>query len=177
MGHVPLIWRHVIVNTRSSWVHGDPRGFRSRGHRIHSSGDYKNPPPAGEHLGLHRYQEERSAERVTIPVHVRPQMVGAFARQLQDDGFVVVIASISSTHLHALARLPENRAATKRVVGEAKKVASRSVRSEMPGSVWSAGGTYKPVRDQRHYNEVYLYILERQEEGAFVLKCGESSAG
>ncbi|HSZ58001.1 MAG TPA: hypothetical protein VK797_20225 [Tepidisphaeraceae bacterium] len=28
-------WRHVIINTRSSWLHGDERGFRNRGHRIH----------------------------------------------------------------------------------------------------------------------------------------------
>jgi hypothetical protein len=40
-------WRHVIIKTRSSWLHGDERGFRDRGHRIHSSGDYKHGPPKG----------------------------------------------------------------------------------------------------------------------------------
>jgi hypothetical protein len=45
-------WRHVIVNTRCSWLHGDLRGFRNRKHRIHSSGDYRNPPPPEEHRVL-----------------------------------------------------------------------------------------------------------------------------
>ena len=88
----------------------------------------------------------------------------------------MVIASVSATHLHALSRLPENRATTKRIVGEAKKVASREVRKEMPGVVWSAGGTYKPVRNDGHYAQAYAYILERQEEGAFVFLCQDKDA-
>ncbi len=47
-------WWHNILSTHGSWLPGNPRGFRSRNHRIHSSGDYKNPPPLGEHAGLHR---------------------------------------------------------------------------------------------------------------------------
>ncbi|HEX3314753.1 MAG TPA: hypothetical protein VHR72_07680 [Gemmataceae bacterium] len=31
------------LSTYGSWLPGNPRGFRSRKHRIHSSGDYKNP--------------------------------------------------------------------------------------------------------------------------------------
>jgi hypothetical protein len=46
------MWRHVIISTRRSWLHGDAREFRSRRHRIHSLGDYRNIPPAGEHAGL-----------------------------------------------------------------------------------------------------------------------------
>ena len=34
----PLVWRHVILNLRHTWLPGDPRGFRNRGHRTHSSG-------------------------------------------------------------------------------------------------------------------------------------------
>jgi hypothetical protein len=52
---MPLIrrcWRHIIVNTKNTWFHGDDRAVRDRDHRIHSSGDYKNPPPEGEHAGL-----------------------------------------------------------------------------------------------------------------------------
>src|SRR5262249_17500638 len=45
------LWRHVIISTLNSWLPGDPRGFRAVNHKIHSSGDYKNPPP-GEHAGL-----------------------------------------------------------------------------------------------------------------------------
>ena len=41
-------WWHVTLSTYGSWLPGDQRGFRSRKHKIHSSGDYKNPPPASE---------------------------------------------------------------------------------------------------------------------------------
>jgi len=55
-----MMWRHVVLGTRRSWLHGDGRGFRSRGHRIHSSGDYRDPPPEGEHAGLRAYHEKRA---------------------------------------------------------------------------------------------------------------------
>jgi hypothetical protein len=44
-----MAWRHLVIFTHNSWLPGDPRGFRSQNHKILSSGDYKNPPPPGEH--------------------------------------------------------------------------------------------------------------------------------
>jgi hypothetical protein len=52
-------WRMITISTKRSWLPGDQRGFRNRQHRIHSSGDYKNPPPRWEHEGLRRYNEKR----------------------------------------------------------------------------------------------------------------------
>ena len=164
-----LIWKHVICNTLCSWLPGDPRGFRNRQHRIHSSGDYKTPPPTGEHAGLYNHNANRSGERVDIADILRRRIAETFAENLQTQGFTVSIASVSQTHLHALVRLPLDRRQTKRIVGDAKRVASRSVKSEMPGRVWSEGGTYKPVRNVGHYNAAYEYIRTRQEEGAYVL--------
>ncbi len=37
---------HVMFSTRGHWLPVDPRGFRNRDHRIHSSGDYTHPPRA-----------------------------------------------------------------------------------------------------------------------------------
>jgi hypothetical protein len=56
--------RHCILNARCSWLHGDKRGFRSREHRMQSSGDYKHRPPE-EHAGLRKYHEHRSSEPVS----------------------------------------------------------------------------------------------------------------
>jgi len=39
------LWRHVIINTRGTWLHGDSRGFRNRKHRIHSSGAVERSMP------------------------------------------------------------------------------------------------------------------------------------
>src|SRR5260221_207103 len=165
----PVIWRHVICNTRCSWLPGDPRGFRNREHRIHSSGDYKNPPPAGEHAGLYTHNMNHSGNRILIPNTVRQRIAEAFANHLRSQGWPVSIASASETHLHALTLLPLDRRQTKRIVGDAKRVASRSVKAEMPGRIWSEGGTYKPVRNVGQYNAAYEYIRTRQEEGAYVL--------
>jgi hypothetical protein len=60
-------WYHVTINTYGTWLPGDPRGFHSRGHRVHSSGDYREPPPEREHAGLHRWSKERSAASVSLP--------------------------------------------------------------------------------------------------------------
>jgi len=163
------IWRHVICNTLCSWLPGDPRGFRNRQHRIHSSGDYKTPPPAGEHAGLYNHNANRSGDRIDIPDDLRQRIGESFTDYLQSQGYVVSIASVSQTHLHALVPLPLDRRQTKCIVGDAKRVASRSVKSEMPGRVWSEGGTYKPVRNVGHYNAAYEYIRARQEERAYVL--------
>lgn len=59
-------WRFVTVGTLNAWLPGDPRGWRSRHHKRHSSGDYKNPPPPGEHEGLYRYCKQRSGKPVVI---------------------------------------------------------------------------------------------------------------
>jgi len=59
-------WYHIILNTRGTWLPGDPRGFRSQSHKIHSSGDYKHPPPKGEHAGLHHYSKMISGPPVSL---------------------------------------------------------------------------------------------------------------
>ena len=46
---------HGICTYYGQWVPGDERGWRSRGHKRHSSGDYRQPPPPGEHAELRRY--------------------------------------------------------------------------------------------------------------------------
>ena len=162
------VWRHVIVNTKGSWLHGDQRGFRSRDHRIHSSGDYKHPPPAGEHAALHRHEKRNCPKPVDFSHNLRERIVVAFRDTLREQGFRVLVVSCSETHLHALAELPRSRSETKGIVGEAKRIASRSVKREMPGSVWSAGGTFKPCNSRSHQRRAFKYIRDRQEEGAFV---------
>src|SRR5689334_15714312 len=66
-----MLWRHVIISTFNSWLPGDVHGFRNKKHRIHSSGDYKNPPPLNEHAGLRRYAKVISEEPVVVPPELR----------------------------------------------------------------------------------------------------------
>ena len=166
-------WRHVIINTHCSWLHGDQRGFRSRDHRIHSSGDYKNRPPKGEHANLHRHQRERSANPITIPPDLRETICHAFAESLLQSGHRCVLASVSATHLHAIVELPDNIIAIRAIVGAAKRIASRAVKNHLPGQLWSRGGEYRRIKDNPHFANAYDYVRDGQEDGAHLWTCEE----
>ena len=63
-------WWHLILSGRNTWLPGDARGFRNRDHRVHSSGDYKNRPPQGEHQGLYDYHKQRAGDPIVFqPTH------------------------------------------------------------------------------------------------------------
>lgn len=97
-------WRHVVISTRSSWLPGSPRGWRSRNHKRHSSGDYKKPPPPDEHEGLREYVEKRAQVRrgkVRLVQESRPsretldyilyeQGAGAFTWSLKDQTLMFI---------------------------------------------------------------------------------------
>src|SRR6266511_1833704 len=94
-------WRHIIISTHRSWLPGDKRGFRNRKHRIHSSGDYRNPPPAQEHPGLRRYNANYSSA-VHLRESLRPIIGNAIIQTLQAMDANVVAVSVSLKHAHAL---------------------------------------------------------------------------
>ena len=163
-----MMWRHVIISTRRSWLHGDQRGFRSRGHRIHSSGDYKHPPPAGEHAGLHAYHRGRQkGTAVKIPRRLRGELGLAILRAVSRQGYRILAISVSGKHLHLLVELPRDRAVVKRVVGRWKTTRTPAVRRRLPGSIWGEGGKYKPVRDRGHQRRAWKYIADEQGSGAW----------
>ncbi len=164
----PLIWRHVVLSTKGRWLHGDPQGFRSRDHRIHSSGTSEYAPVPGEHKALHEYHQARSATAVRIAADLRRTIADTFAAALVNSGWRVRVVSLTDAHLHALAKLPADKALTKQIVGDAKRISSRSVKRELPGSIWSEGGSFEPVWDYMHNENVFSYILDHRNEGAYI---------
>ena len=97
------------MGTYRASLPGDRRGWRSRGHRIHSSGDYKNPPPADEHDGLLQYNRARSDEAIIIPPRCRAVIGGCIVDHLTAESYRVLAVSVSRTHAHILAELPDLR--------------------------------------------------------------------
>lgn len=170
------VWRHIIISTRGAWLHGSAKGFRSRRHRIHSSGDYKALPPAGEHAPLLDYQRERSRPPVIVPRELRERIGNALCRSLTRSGHRVLAVAVGATHAHALVELPLNYSETRRIVGDAKCDSSRAVRTEIPGNVWAAGGSYKIIKDRPHQLRVFHYITKKQGPGACVLSTVASRA-
>ncbi len=162
------VWRHVIVNTRCSWLHGSPRGFRSRDHRIHSSGDYKNPPPEGEHAGLHRWHLARSQGAVHFELTIRVRVVLTFVLKLRELGHRVIAIACGADHLHTVVELPGDYDLSRREIGKCKQKASHTVRDALPGSVWSEGGSFDAVNGRDHLWALYGYVREKQEAGSVV---------
>ena len=160
-------WIHVVVGTLRSWDFGDERGFRSRGHRIHSSGDYKNPPPKKEHEGLRKRSRRNAAPRVVIPEKLRKKLGAAFIRKLQALGCRVIAGAVAGKHGHFLVEMPYDYKKERTLVGKAKNISSYLVRDEMPGRVWAAGGRFRLIKDRKHQVTVFWYIKKRQVRGAW----------
>ena len=161
-------WYHIIVNARCTWLHGDPRGFRSRWHRIHSSGDYKNRPPKSEHAGLHRWHVERSHEPVRFEEHIRIEVVRAFVQKCESLEHRIIACSCGAEHVHSLIEVSGDYAEVRKEVGKMKQKVSHALRDVLPGAIWASGGQYKRIVDVKHLHATYAYIRHKQEHGAVV---------
>jgi hypothetical protein len=167
MSQPGLLWRHVVINTHGSWLHGDARGFRSRHHRIHSSGDYRNPPPRHEHAALRAHHERKCPDAVTIPLDLRPIVGRALVEFFLDLRLRVLVVAVGKVHAHAVVELAEDLRAVKRLVGEAKRFSSTRVTHPIPGPLWSAGGKFVPVEDDDHLKAAYEYDFYDQGRWAW----------
>ena len=125
----------------------------------YSSGDYKNPPPVGQHAGLLRYQKSISADAIDLAGDIRAVVGRSIVASLLEMGYRVLWAAVADRHAHAVVELPFEIGAVQRNVGEAKRVSSRSVKKSLPGRIWSAGGTYKLVADRSHLKKATEYVL------------------
>jgi len=161
-------WHHIVFNTRGSWLTGDPRGFRSRNHRKHSDGDYKHPPPIGQHSGLHRAVRDNSRPEVTIPPDLFAVIGKAVLDKCGKQGHRVLALAVDARHVHLLVELPDDRKAVKRVVGSWKQKASHAVRDRMPGTIWSKSCDPIRINDREHHECAFGYILDHARQGAWV---------
>jgi REP element-mobilizing transposase RayT len=162
------VWQHVILGSRCSWLHGDPRGFRDRHHRLHSSGDYKNRPPANEHAHVRKYYNKRARKTVSFSLELRILTLREFVQKMRRLGHNIIAGAIAKRHLHALTELPNEYDKMKREIGKSKQKASHAARQLLPGTIWAAGGEFTRIKDRGHLRNTYSYIRERQERGAVV---------
>ena len=109
-------WRHIIISTLNSWLPGDPRGFRTVEHKIHSSGDYQNPPPEWEHAGLWEYSKRISGNPVIIPRALRELIGRAILAELDKQHMSVLVLAVSGQHAHLLVELPDDKKAVRSFV-------------------------------------------------------------
>jgi hypothetical protein len=162
-------WFHFIETVYGAWLPGDPRGFRTRHHREHVDGDYKNPPPAGLYDVRQRLSMASLTQRpVVLTPHWRPIIGGAVRDKLQTLGAFVLCLAQGRQHLHLLAKLPTG--ADPRIwMGRAKKHSAFEAKGRgWKGKLWGRRGKELPVGDRRHQRNVHGYILKHAQEGAWV---------
>ena len=171
-------WYHLILNARGTWLTGDERGFRSRHHRIHSSGDYKHPPPPDEHAGLYRYIKARARDAVAFPADLQPVIGQAILRKAASMDHRVLALSVDARHVHLLIHVPDSRREALRVMGSLKQYASHQIRARLPGRIWAGSGDPIRIEDDQHYANVRGYIWDHRLEGAWVwMEQGEEQGG
>ncbi len=184
-------WYHLMSNTYGTWLPGDERGFRTRGHREHVEGDYKKPPPEGKYADRHeRAQGLMKRGPVYLSPEARRAAVEEFRRTLVEvHGLEVLAITVSRMHVHVLVRLPQGKKPTasrsglrgskglretdpaRYYMGIAKERVAKGLTAEglvAPGGVWGKRGKIKPIRDRKHQVHVFNYILEHIEEGGAV---------
>jgi REP element-mobilizing transposase RayT len=158
---------HVQWNTYGSWLPGDPRGFRNRNHRIHSSGTYKALPPPGEHAGLHMYAATRLARNpVELSQELRDRVLSAVIEKAHLLGWPLEAVAVARQHVHALIFVDD--AIVDAEIGKLKRHSSHVIRGAIPGTVWSAGCHPEHVDDEEFWVNTVRYIMAHGEEGASV---------
>jgi len=161
-------WYHVTGSTYGTWLRGDPRGWRSRHHRQHVDGDYRNPPEPDAHAELYERSQE-SLKRPPVHLDLRQRGIAgeALVDKLLEMGVEILVASLDSSHYHILARFPDGQVRPR--IGKAKKNASHILsRYGLKGTVWAKRCRPQPIRDRQHQINAYHYILDHAERDAWV---------
>ncbi|MBI1900138.1 MAG: hypothetical protein HYS13_03350 [Planctomycetia bacterium] len=167
-------WYHLILTTYGAWLPGDERGFRTRRHKEHVEGDYKNPPPAGRYTALKR--SARAAMKhdvVMLPPPMRPIVGAALRDRLNGLGGLVACLAVGARHVHVLARMPLGRA--KEFRAAAKRHAWFAARDAgWKEKLWGKRGKIVPIKDRRHQLNVFRYIVQHAKQGAWVWRIDRS---
>jgi REP element-mobilizing transposase RayT len=167
-------WYHVTIHVYGSWLRGDPRGWRSRHHREHVDGDYKNPPSKGKYDAIYA-QSKRLMKRdaIWISPDLRQFVADMFAEKLRADQIETLIISVDAKHVHILARFPDYN--PRYWIGWAKKYVTQTVKAHsravgfnlaLGEGLWAKRSHPETITDRAHQLHTFGYILDHTKEGA-----------
>jgi hypothetical protein len=162
-----FLWYHVVLTTYGHWLPGNQQGFRTRHHRQHIEGDYKNPPRE-DYSGLHAKSAAQMAYPMARMPHDYREIVGlALVERLHRLGGFVLTAAVSKAHIHMLVKLPSQE--TRRWIGLSKKHAWFEIRElGWKEKLWAKRGKIQPIHNKKHQQNCFAYILRHIHEGAWV---------
>jgi REP element-mobilizing transposase RayT len=94
---------------------------------------------------------------VVLPPDLRPVVGAACLEQFAKEDIRLHAIAVGGEHVHvAVDCLPDG---LKQLVGRVKKVSSHRIRSRLPGKVWALGCKPVAVKDDRHWQNVFRYVL------------------
>ena len=119
------LWHHITGSTYGTWLPGDPRGHRTRHHREHAEGDYKNPPPKGASQHHHAHaQTLLKRPPVKLTMQARQLACDTMTEAFLYHNIDIAAIAVDATNYHILARFPDDN--PRKFTGIAKKRSARA---------------------------------------------------
>jgi hypothetical protein len=100
----------------------------------------------------------RAEPTVFLDQELRALVGCALRERLIKERFAVPVVSVGALHSHLLSELPDDPRTIRAIIGRSKRAACEAVKHIQPGTIWSAGGQFTPIRDEGHYDNTYRYI-------------------
>jgi hypothetical protein len=159
-------WFRVILTTYGAWLYGDARGFRTRHHRQHIDGDYKNPPTEDYSEFELRSRESLQQNAVSLAPSWQPLVGDALYSEFTRLGAWIPAIAVATQHAHLMAKMPSGR--QRHWPGRAKRKVTLVLRQQgWQGKLWGVRSKAIPIRDVSHYENALRYILAHADQGAW----------
>jgi REP element-mobilizing transposase RayT len=164
-------WFHVTSHTYGTWLPGDPRGWRTRHHRVDAPGDYRHAPlPLEQTQGLHE-QARRAMTRPAVHLSTISQkvVISSMREACASQDVDLAAICVDDHHVHALIRCTNQD--PRLVFGIAKKDSARRLSTAglvAPGGTWGVRSHITPIVDREHQVVCVNYIVGHGSRGATI---------
>jgi REP element-mobilizing transposase RayT len=162
-------WYHCILTAYGHWLPGDQRGYRTRNHREHIEGDYKNPPPPSTFAtNLHDHAESLMKFPPTrFNPNDRDPIGNLILQSLSIQKIPLAALAVCPTNIHLLLQPPTDR--VKSILGKCKQNITRNYPPPEDHTWWAEDSAPKPINDSAHFTNARQYILDhKQKEAAWI---------
>lgn len=157
-------------HTYGTWLPGDPKGFRTRHHRQHIEGDYRNPPPLGTYDAWHAHaQQLMTRDPVYLDPIQRLLAVRLLVESLHRRDIPVAVAAVTDIHFHILTKVVDNRC--RHWIGIAKRECShyaKTYNAAPVGGLWAVRSKNLPIKNRPHQLNTGKYIYDHIEQGGAI---------
>ena len=159
---MPSRWYLITWTTHGSWLPGDPRGFRTYGHRVDIPppkryADSKDVYKPDDWKRLFEYHKRKCKEAVSLDKKQQAFVHKRITEIAVAKGCSVKAIHVSGCHVHVLIR--HDRSDLSGLVQRIKGITSRELSEYgLKGKVWARGYHARPIPDNALAEAIH-YIL------------------